>query len=130
MTKPLQPPQKVYIFDIKDGYYSLNFLRAGIKSIWESSKENSFYFSLDPYLLGFFFNKTYHLAIPKIGIEGSYVVDHMKLRPDFRWNLNNNTLDFFNIELQYTYSSNLSFSIDIDTEDPMILEKQIMTTLF
>jgi len=123
ITKPLQPLQKVYIFDIKDGYYSLNFLRAGIKSAWESSKKNSSYFSLDPYLLAFFFDKTYQLAIPKIGIEGTYVLDHMKLTPDLRWNLNNNILDFFNVELEYTYSANLSFSIEYRYRGPYDFRK-------
>ena len=47
----------------------------------------------------------------------------MKLTPDLRWNLNNNILDFFNIELEYTYSANLSFSIEYRYRGPYDFRK-------
>lgn len=114
LYKPLQPSKDVYIFSIDDGYHSLNFLKFGIDQHLFSKKDllKKPFFSLDTYALAFAGDFTYRNFIPKAGIALSSYLDDLFLKADIRWNFNNSVLDFSNLQMSYTYNSNLAFHLE------------------
>jgi len=114
LYKPLHEYRKVYIFDIYDGYHSLNQLKAGIHNTLFSLRSSPFtpMGSLDLYALGFFADDTFRKTFPKAGANFTWNLANLYVNCDVRWNFNNRVLDFSNIIFKYTFNANVAASIE------------------
>lgn len=113
-NKPLKKQDNVYIFGIEDGYHEQSFVRAGLN---QSLYLHSPYFvspmlSLDTYTLGFLSPSAYKVKFPKVGYTLMCQTPTWELQNHMQWNINNQLLDLFNIQLKMTLGINTAFSLE------------------
>jgi hypothetical protein len=114
LSKPLANFHEVYIFDINDGYHSINMLKVGIDNLFYYKNQSPFHPALqfNLYALGFLGDHTFHKTFPKAGVNVAWQDANLKILCDLRWNFNNHVLDFSNILIGYTFNANFAFSLE------------------
>lgn len=114
LHSPLHTSDKVYIFDIHDGYHRMNFFKVGIDNFLYRKENASFlpFLHCDLYGLGFVADQTFHLPFPKAGAYLQWLQPNLTFTADMRYNFNNHVLDFGNFSLYYTFNANFALYME------------------
>lgn len=115
IVQPTIPPNKHYIFDITDGWYRVNTLRAGIQQNffeWNQPCYKSTFF-LDTYLWGLFDNKEIPKPLPKLTTNFSLNTgDILQNSILATWDLTHGGLAEFNFRSAWTVNKQLAIAME------------------
>jgi len=111
-----RPIDDHYLFDIDDGWYTLNMLRFGLintlyfKRCDDSVQRKLF---LDIWANAFFYNKTMEQSIPKAysALEWK-VTDRLNYLATAAWDFERQEVDHYNLRAAWTYNEDLAISAE------------------
>ena len=115
LTRPLASNNNHFIFNLEDGYATLNQIRLGLNQSLYSVKNPSFLpnFSWDIYTYGFFgktaFNRTYPKGYTDITIRKSFLT----IKAGIAYNFQERLWDFANGKADVTVNENFAFGIEM-----------------
>ena len=121
-TNPTVSPNHHYIFDIEDGWYSLNTMRFGLSQSLYRKQPNGFItrpIYVDIYANAFFDTKTFPQAIPKGYADFIFnSFSFLKHSVYTCWNFNQNELDYFNLRTEWTVNADVAFAAEYRHRSP------------
>jgi len=115
-TPPTLSPNQHYIFDIQDGWSSLQYTRVGVRNLLYLYGETDHpvrSLTSDLYSYFFYTDPNGSRPIPKVQLD--VLLD---LTPSIRhtlesgWDLDHQILDHFNYRLDWTWSENIAFALE------------------
>jgi len=115
LTSPQTPSNKVFIFDINDGYHRLNLLKVGVRNSIFSLRSRSFLPKcvLDLYTYGFFADETYSRTFPKGFMSLTLNFKNLAITSLAGWNFEENVFEVGNIKTDWTINEDFAFSLEI-----------------
>ena len=127
LTTPNTNPDEHFIFDINDGWYRLNTIRWGARSLLYEKLCNgcvAHRLTADVYAYAFPDTKTLRSAIPRTYANLIWDV-HPRLRQTlaFTWNQSQNALDEFNAHTLWTLSDDLAVDAEYRHRGPYCWRK-------
>lgn len=121
-TTPNNAPDSHFIFDLQDGWYRLNMLRFGTKSLLYQKCCNgcvAHRLTLDLYAYSFFQTPQIGTTVPRVYLEGTWNATasfrHALL---YVWNIQHNLLDEINYRAQWTVNENLAIDAEYRHRSP------------
>lgn len=116
-TFPTTPPNKHFIFDIEDGWYYLNVMRAGVNNhIYFKNRRSGCiqrYLTLDLFTYAFLDTKTIPQTFQKVYFQSTFnLFTDLKHTMATAWNLQRNQLDHFNYRVAWTANANFAIATE------------------
>lgn len=113
-SHPKAPLDSTFIFDIYDGYFTLNQLRFGLKQCLYSRKNPFFLpaFVLDIYSYAFWGARSFTQTIPKAFAHAEINQPSYAITTDICWNFQERLLDFGNLHFLWTLSEACALGLE------------------
>ncbi len=115
LTKPLASNNNHYIFNLEDGYTTLNQIRYGFNQSIYSLKRPSFLprFSWDLYTYGFFGKTAFHQTYPKGYTDFVIRKSFLTIKAEIAYNFQERLFDYTNGKADVTVNENFAFGIEM-----------------
>ena len=113
-TKPRATVNNYFVFDIHDGYDRLDQVRFGLRQLF-FTKDNSIFlpgFILDLYAYSFWGANSFDQRIPKLFADFELNRQSYAVLGGLGWNLQENVIDYGNIQFLWTVSSTFAFGVE------------------
>ncbi|NGX39734.1 MAG: hypothetical protein KR126chlam1_01067 [Chlamydiae bacterium] len=126
-SRPRVPVDDYFVFDINDGYETLNQLRFGIRQLYFSNEHSIFLpsLSLDLYSYAFWDARSFDQTVPKLFADLTINRPAHSLRTEFAWNIQENVLEYGNAELLWTLSSTFALGAEFRHRSKYWLRKAV-----
>jgi hypothetical protein len=114
LTHPPATNREHFIFNIDDGYHTLNMLRGGLRQSFYSLKHREFLpdFFIDLYTYAFLGNTAFHRTVPKAYFDFEMRKASIIVRSGVSYNMQQNLFDYTNIGTEWTASEDLALAVE------------------
>jgi hypothetical protein len=114
LTHPTSGLNNHYIFDINDGYQTLNQLKTGFRQEFFSRRKFKFLpnFALDLYAYGFFGKTAFHRTFPKSYLDFEIHRPSFAIISTISYNMQQMLWDYVNIRTDWTVSEDVALGFD------------------
>lgn len=113
-THPTVRVDRYFIFNIDDGYNTLNLMKVGIRNTFFRNVRSLFSprFMIDLFSTAYFDDRTYNKTFPKTYLNMSWSHPSYALYGNFAWNQEEQVLDYSNMRADITVNENVAFGLE------------------
>lgn len=114
LTHPTAHVDNYFIFNIDDGYNTLNLMKVGLRNTFFSSRQSFFgpRFVLDLYTRAYFDDHTYARIFPKSYLDLAWYHPRYALHGNIAWNQEEKVFDYTNVRADVTINDDIAFGAE------------------